>query len=120
MTCSCAGSNRVKVRLAGDGNGSVGQVHECGRNMSLLDGRMNVLSATAAHAINEIGVVVGGAFSRGAGFDLIGDPSLIRIVSVNGEIAVRAVEDVADGVGLGVLGAEGRLVCRQAFCLREK
>src|SRR6202035_147608 len=66
----------------------VREVHECRGDMSFLDGRVNVLSATAADAIDEIGVVVGGAFASGAGFDLIGDPSFVGVVSIDGEIAV--------------------------------
>src|SRR5208282_6908343 len=80
----------------------------CG-DVGFEDGRMNVLGAAAADALDEVGVVVAGGFAVGAGFDLICDPGFVGVVAVDGEIAVRAVENVADSVGLGVFGTEGGL-----------
>ena len=66
----------------------IGQVHECGRDVGFLNRRMNVLGATAAHAINEVRVVVSRAFTGRPGFDLIRYPRFVGVVSVDGEVAV--------------------------------
>ena len=47
-------------------------MHQGGRDVSLLDRRVDVLSSPAANAINEVGVVVSRAAAGGAGFGLIG------------------------------------------------
>src|SRR5215469_6715590 len=72
------------------------------RNMRLLNGAMNIFGAAAANAINEVRVVVARSFAGGSGFGLIGNPRLIRVVSVDGEIAVRSVKNVANGVSFGI------------------
>src|ERR1700719_2073621 len=90
-------------------------MHQRGRDVGFLDRRMDVLGATAADAIDEVGVVVAGASAVRAGFDLIGDPRFVGVVAVDGQVAVGAVEDVADGVSLGVLRPEGLLLAGGLF-----
>src|SRR5260370_25469951 len=50
---------------------SIGQVHASRRDVGFLNRRMNILGTTAADAINEVRVVVSGAFAGWPGFDLI-------------------------------------------------
>src|ERR1700675_1908878 len=88
--------------------------------MGFLDRRMNVLGATAADAIDEVGVVVAGASAVRAGFDLIGDPRFVGVVAVDGQVTVGAVENVADGVSLGVLRPEGLLLAGGLFVGRGR
>src|SRR6476646_1686600 len=70
---------------------------------------MNVLGATAANAIDEVRVVVTGSFAVWAGFELIGEPGFVGVVAVDGEKAFRAIEEVADSVGLGIFWTQGLL-----------
>src|ERR1700680_3513478 len=79
---------------------------------------MNVLGAAAAHAIDEVGVVVGGASAVRAGFDFIGDPRFVGVVAIDGQIAVGVVENVAGGIGLGIFRAEGLLFVGGLFACR--
>src|SRR5580658_1145066 len=76
---------------------------------------MYVFGAAAADAIDEVGVVITGSFAVRAGLDFVGQPGFVGIVAVYGEVAVGAVEDVANRVGLGVFRAEGLLLARGFF-----
>src|SRR5436305_1910806 len=70
---------------------------------------MDVLCAATADALNEICEVVTRRFARRPGLNLIGYPRLIGVITIDGEIAVRAIKDVANGVRLRVLRTEGSL-----------
>src|SRR5450631_377315 len=107
----------VEFQGAAEAVGGVGQVHQRGGDVGFFDGGVDVLGAAAADAVDEIGVVVAGGFAVGAGLDFVGEPGLVGVVAIYGEVTVGAVEEVADRVGLGVFGAEGRLnVGRLFFC----
>src|SRR5713101_7123034 len=82
------------------------------RDVGFLNRRMNVLGTTAANAINEVRVVVTRTLAVWPGFGLIRQPSLVRVVSIDGEIAVRSVESVANGVGLCVFWSQGLCALR--------
>ena len=51
--------------------------------------------------------MVTGSFALRPRLVLIRQPCLVRVVSVDSEIAVRTVEQIADGVGFGVLWSQG-------------
>src|SRR3989442_11790777 len=82
------------------------------RDVGFLNGRMNVLGTTAANAINEVRVVVTRTLTVWPGFGLISKPSLVCVVSIDGEIAVRSVESVANSVGLCVFWPQGLCALR--------
>src|SRR5215831_1976316 len=84
----------------------VGQVHQCRRDVGLLDRGMNILGAAAANAINEVCEVVASCFTGRPRLGLLGQPGFIGIVPVNGEITIRAIKDVADGVGLCIFWSQ--------------
>ena len=75
----------VEGEGAAEAVGGVGQVHQRCGDVGLLDRRMNVLGAAAADAIDEIREVVAGGFAVGAGLELIGEPSFVGVVAVDGE-----------------------------------
>src|SRR6266581_1781155 len=82
-------------------------MHQRRRDVGFFNRRMNVLSTTAANAINEVRVVVTRTLTVWPWFGLIRKPSLVCVVSIDGEIAVRSVESVANGVGLCVFWPQG-------------
>src|SRR6266446_5158234 len=73
---------------------------------------MNVLDTTAANAINEVRVVVTRTLTVWPRFGLIRQPSLVRVVSIDGEVAVRSVKSVANRVGLCVFWPQGLCALR--------
>src|SRR5215467_5517880 len=81
-------------------------MHKRYGDVALLYRRMNVFGLPAANAVNEVCVMIARSFSGRPRFTLVCNPSLVRIVSIGGEITVRAIKNVPDGVGLGVLGPE--------------
>src|SRR5438046_10671755 len=90
--------------------------------MGFFNRRMNVLGTATANALDEVRVMVTGSFALRPRLVLIRQPCLVRVVSVDSEIAVRTVEQIADGVGFGVLWSQGPWLvgwllgwsCRQA------
>src|SRR5260370_41406933 len=84
-------------------------MHECRRDMGFFDWRMNILRTTAANAINKVCVVVPGRFARWPWCDFIRQPSLVGVVAVDGQVAIRSIEKVADGIRLRVLWPQGLL-----------
>src|SRR6266436_1415867 len=87
-------------------------MHQRRRDVGFLNRRMNVLGTTAANAINEVRVVVTRAHTVWPWFGLIRKPSLVRVVSIDGEVAARSVESVANGVGLCVFWPQGLCALR--------
>src|SRR5689334_9902154 len=85
--------------------------------MSFLNRRMNVLCATAANALAEVGVMIAGTLAVRPGFDTGVQPRLVGIVSIDGEIALGSVEDVADGVGLCILRPQRLLLACRLLCI---
>src|SRR5690242_10175985 len=83
--------------------------------MSFLNRRMNVLGATAANALDEVGVMIAGTLAVWPGFGTVVQPRLVGIVSIDGEIAFGSVEDVADGVGLCILWPQRLLLACSLF-----
>src|SRR6266516_4896497 len=86
-------------------------MHQRRRDVGFLNRRMNVLGTTAANAVNEVRIVVTRTFTVWPWFGLIRKPSLVCVVSIDGEIAVRSVESVANGVGLCVFWPQGLYAC---------
>src|SRR5207245_10657248 len=82
------------------------------RDVGFLNRLMTVLGTTAANAINEVRIVVTRTFTVRPWFGLIRKPSLVCVVSIDGEIAVRSVESVANGVGLCVFWPQGLCALR--------
>src|SRR5260370_25488797 len=82
------------------------------RDVGFLNRRMNVLGTTVANAINEVRVVVTRTLTVWPWFGLIRQPSLVCVVSIDGEIAVRSVESVANSVGLCVFWPQGLCALR--------
>src|SRR5947207_7185551 len=70
---------------------------------------MDVLCTAAADALNEVCEVVTRRFAGRTGLNLIGYPRLVGVITIDGEVTVRAIEDVANSVRLRVLRTEGRL-----------
>ena len=56
--------------------------------MTFLDRTMEIFGAPAANAIDEVCPVVAGSFARWPRLDLIGEPGLVGIVSVDREVTV--------------------------------
>src|SRR5262252_6129079 len=81
-------------------------MHERYRDVALLYWRMDVFGLPAANAVNEVCVMIARTFAGRPGFALVGNPRLIRIVSIGGQIAVRSVKNIPDGVGLRVFGSQ--------------
>src|SRR2546428_3075313 len=87
-------------------------MHQRRRDVGFLNRRMNVLGTTAANAINEVRIVVTRTFTVWPWFGLIRKPSPVCVVSIDGEIADRSVESVANGVGLCVFWPQGLCALR--------
>ena len=92
----------VEFQGAAQAVGSIRQVHQRSGDVRFFDWGVDVLGAAAANAVDEIGVVVAGRFAVRAGFDFVGEPRFVRVVTIDGQIAVRSVKKIADGIGLGV------------------
>ena len=78
---------------------------------------MNILRATAANAVDEIGKMIARRFARRSRFHILAKPGLVSVVAIDGEKAVGPVEEVADGVGLGVFRTKGLRRLLAARCL---
>lgn len=95
---------------AAEAIGSVGQVDEGAGDVGFLDGGMDVFGAAAANAIDKIRKVIASGFAVRAGLHLVAEPRFVTLVAVNSQIALRPVEDISDGVALGIARAERRLL----------
>src|SRR4029077_17771050 len=77
-----------------------------------------ILRPAAAHAVNKVRIMIPGRFSGRPRFHLIGYPSLVSVVSIDSQISVGSVENVADGICLRIFGPQrlllaGRLLRRR-------
>ena len=63
-------------------------MYECCGDVCFLNRRVNVLGAAAADAVDEVREMVPASFSRRSRLSLVGQPRLVRIVSIDGEIPV--------------------------------
>src|SRR4029078_10340537 len=114
---------RVEAEAAAEAVDGIGEMYQRCGFVRFFDGRVDVFGAAAANTVDEVGVVIPGLFASRAGLDFDREPGLVGVITIYGEVAVGAVEDVAHGIGLGVLGAErsrlagffvGRFVFREA------
>ena len=64
---------------------------------------MNIFGAPTSNTLNKVRPMIARALARWAGFSLIGKPGFVGIVPIDGEVTVRAIKDIANGVGLRVL-----------------
>ena len=78
--------------------------------MTFLNRTMEIFGASAANASDEVCPVVAGCFARRSRLDLIREPGLVGIVSIDCQVTVRSVEDIADGVGFSVFRAQNLLI----------
>jgi hypothetical protein len=78
----------VESQGAAQAVGGVGEVNQRRGDVGFFDGGVDVFGAAAADAVYEISVVVAGGFAVWAGFDFVGYPRLVGIVSVDGQVAV--------------------------------
>ena len=97
----------VELQGAAEAIRRVGKVHERGRDVRLLDRRIDLARVARADAVDEMGVVISAGFAVRAGLDVVGEPCFVGVVAVDAEKSVGTVENVANGVGLRVLGTEG-------------
>ncbi|SPE29499.1 hypothetical protein SBA2_450115 [Acidobacteriia bacterium SbA2] len=88
----------IEVQGAADAVGSVSQVQQRGGIVALLDGRVQFFLLAALDAVDEVPPVVAAGLGVGPGFLFLAEPGLVGIVSVHGHIALRAIEDVANGI----------------------
>src|SRR6266566_6051792 len=97
---------RIKIEHAAQDVRGVGQVDERAGDVTLLDGRAQVLFLAAANAVDEIGEVMLAAVAFGSGRHFLAHPGLVGVVAVHGHATFRPVEDVPDGVVRSGLGSE--------------
>ena len=97
---------RVEAEAATEAVAGIGEMYQRCGFVRFFNGRVDVFGAAAANTVDKVGVVIPRLFARGAGIDLAREPGLVGVITVYGEVPVGAVEDVANGIGLGVLGAE--------------
>src|SRR5438874_7842254 len=67
---------------------------------------MNVFGAAAANAIHEVRIVIARSFAGRSRDAFIGQPRLVRVVSISREVTLGSVENVADRVCLRVLWSQ--------------
>src|SRR6266446_41396 len=92
-------------------------MYQRGRDVGFLNRRMNVLGTTAANALDEVCVMVARTLAVRPGFGTIVQPRLVSIVSIDGEIALCPIEDVANGVGLCIFWPQGLLARGLFVCI---
>ena len=85
-------------------------MHQRRGDVSFLNRRMNIFRTPTANAINEVCEMVACRFTGGSRHSLLREPGLVCIVPVNADIAVRAVKEITDGIGLRILRAKRLLV----------
>src|SRR5262249_43432841 len=59
---------------------------------------MDVLGLPAANAVNEVREMISGGAGRRSGFDVLGQPRFVRVITVDTQIAIRSIEEVADRI----------------------
>src|SRR5262249_49898743 len=72
------------------------QMNQHSGNVPFLDGRVQIFFLPAAHAINEISIVIAGAMPTGSGFHFLAQPTLVRVVVAHGHVALGAIEEIPD------------------------
>src|SRR5262245_32032746 len=72
---------------------------------------MDVRSLPATNTVNEVREMVPRGPGRRAGFDVLCEPCLVRIIAVNAQIAVRPIEEVAYRIGFCIDRPDGSDAC---------
>src|SRR5215471_10167121 len=74
---------------------------------------MDVLGLAAANAVNEVGEMIPGGAGRRSGFDVLGQPRFVRVIAVDTQIAIRAIEEIADRICFCVDRSDGPDTCER-------
>src|SRR5215475_6359757 len=74
---------------------------------------MDVLGLPAANAVNEVREMISGGTCRRSGLHMLGQPGLVRVITVDTQIAFRSIEEVADRICFRIDRSDGPDACER-------